>query len=225
MKNVRKFGEFLNESVNESKAGYTVLGYEGPQLFYDSREHSVKLNDLKAAQKHQDKVAADQMRHRKNDNYWYKILDPNDEMAALSPVKESINESEELNEGLRQAGKELLDLKAMLNDEDSEILAAIYKQDGKKDRILTDQISKLYKKLRALSDKGYNLINMNESKEYQDSIDATDDMETIASLLNKHELMNWAKQTDLNYSVSAVRALKAAQKAYDKFYEEMLKAE
>ncbi len=78
------------------------------------------------------------------------------------------------------------------------------------------QIEKLFQNLE---------ISIEEAKEYSDSSSATGDMDKIESLLNKPELMAWAKETDYNYSTKTEKLLKLTKKAYAAFYDEMLKAE
>ncbi len=56
---------------------------------------------------------------------------------------------------------------------------------------------------------------------FRDSVEATDYMERILGTLKNRNLESWAKQTDRNYSVKSVKALKKAIDAYDDFLELM----
>lgn len=66
--------------------------------------------------------------------------------------------------------------------------------------------------------------NLTEVKKFQDSTDATEFMFKINDMLQEKALLDWAKETDSNFSTRTVDKLKKASAAYNKFLEEMMEA-
>jgi hypothetical protein len=80
------------------------------------------------------------------------------------------------------------------------------------------------KSFKDLLEESTDLVKMSK-KEFDDSGDATDFMESIQSLLDSKALKAWSKVTDTNYGTKTKASLKNAQVAYGKFLDEMYSAE
>ena len=58
-------------------------------------------------------------------------------------------------------------------------------------------------------------------KEFEDSLEATEFMEKLDSMLNDPRLKDWANETDDNYDQDTANDLHRARKAYKKFIYKM----
>ena len=59
------------------------------------------------------------------------------------------------------------------------------------------------------------------NKEFKDSIEATEFMEKLHTMLNDPRLMDWAEETDDNFGATTDQSLQCAMQSYNTFMNEM----
>ena len=62
------------------------------------------------------------------------------------------------------------------------------------------------------------------NKQFDDSVEATEFMETLYDMLNDERLENWAEDTDCNHSTTTHQTLKIVKAKYGDFVNEMYEA-
>ena len=62
------------------------------------------------------------------------------------------------------------------------------------------------------------------AKEFKDSVEATEFMETLHTMLNDPRLLDWAESTDDNFSTATDQSLQCAMRSYNAFINEMYEA-
>jgi len=63
------------------------------------------------------------------------------------------------------------------------------------------------------------------NKEFQDSVEATEFLEKLQSMLHDPRLAQWVKDTDDNFNTDACQHLSHAKEGFDRIFEEVMGAE